>query len=58
MIKGERLASEGIRQSLNAELPRGNVHNGHTRNLPNAPLEVFITGGHNITLVLERKRSH
>ena len=28
------------------------VHDGHSRDLPDPPLEILITGGHDIRLVL------
>ena len=37
---------------LNAVSVVAEVHDGHSRDLPDPPLEILITGGHDIRLVL------
>ncbi len=45
-------SSRSIRQPLNDILSPGHAHDRHTRDLPDAPLEVAVVGGHDVDLVL------
>ena len=41
-----------IRHSLDGISVLTEVHDGHSGDLPDSPLEVLVTGGHNVRLVL------
>ena len=50
--KKNSLTSICFWEALDAVLPRGNVHDGNTRDFPDSALQVLIAGGHDVTLVL------